>query len=130
MGNNMDLDSDMIGSILSDKKMKLSQEEIEKRERRREKCFDLNRNKKNNLIENSFYIDTNGECVERGNEDLRNLERLMDKYNFANCYKNKDFVGECKNIQKFFFRLTSLPERKNVNIKCICICISIYVYYV
>ncbi|KYO01719.1 hypothetical protein PGSY75_0602600 [Plasmodium gaboni] len=129
MGNSIDLDSDMIAGILSDKKMKLSQEEIEKRERRREKCFDLNRNKKNNLIENSFYIDTNGECVERGNEDLRNLERLMDKYNFASCYKNKDFVGECRNIQKFFFRLTSLPERKNVRSFSVLKCTYAYILY-
>ncbi|CAD2083617.1 conserved Plasmodium protein, unknown function [Plasmodium vinckei brucechwatti] len=127
IGNNIDMDIDLLGMNLNDKKMKLSLEEIEKREKRKERCFDIGKSKKKELGgDNPFHLDISGE---KGSEEYRNLEMLIDKYNYSSCYKNKNFVGECKNIQKFFFRLTSLPETKNVRSFSVLKCTYAYILY-
>ncbi|KEG00264.1 conserved Plasmodium protein, unknown function [Plasmodium vinckei vinckei] len=127
IGNNLDMDIDLLGMNLNDKKMKLSLEEIEKREKRKERCFDIGKSKKKELGgDNAFHLDISGE---KGSEEYRNLEMLIDKYNYSSCYKNKNFVGECKNIQKFFFRLTSLPETKNVRSFSVLKCTYAYILY-
>lgn len=126
IGNNIDMDIDLVGLNLNDKKLKLSLEEIEKREKRKERCFDIGKSKKKELGGgNPFYLDIYGET---GSEEYRNLEILIEKYNYSSCYKNKNFVGECKNIQKFFFRLTSLPEKKNVRIEFCLFVFFLYTY--
>ncbi|CXH79683.1 conserved Plasmodium protein, unknown function [Plasmodium berghei] len=127
IGNNIDMDIDLVGLNLNDKKLKLSLEEIEKREKRKERCFDIGKSKKKELGGgNPFYLDIYGET---GSEEYRNLEILIEKYNYSSCYKNKNFVGECKNIQKFFFRLTSLPEKKNVRSFSVLKCTYAYILY-
>ncbi|KJP88891.1 hypothetical protein AK88_01385 [Plasmodium fragile] len=124
-----DEDNDMeYGISFSDKKKKLSAEEIESRDRRLEKYGDVSKGKKNDQSDNSFYIDYNG-ANDMDNSDYITLEKLLDKYNFASCYKNKNFVGLCKSIQKFFFRLTSLPERKNVRSFSVLKCTYAYVLH-
>ncbi|CAA9989308.1 SAC3/GNAP family-related protein, putative [Plasmodium knowlesi strain H] len=124
-----DEDNDMeYGINFGDKKKKLSAEEIESRDRRLEKYGDLSKGRKNEQWDNSFHIDYNG-SYEMNHTDYNTLERLLDKYNFSSCYKNKNFVGLCKNIQKFFFRLTSLPERKNVRSFSVLKCTYAYVLH-
>ncbi|GAB67518.1 SAC3/GNAP family-related protein [Plasmodium cynomolgi strain B] len=126
---NNDEDNDMeYGLNFSDKKKKLSAEEIESRDRRLEKYGDVSKGKKNEQSDNLFYIDYNG-AHDMDHSDYNTLEKLLDKYNFSSCYKNKNFVGLCKNIQKFFFRLTSLPERKNVRSFSVLKCTYAYVLH-
>ncbi|GAW81994.1 hypothetical protein, conserved [Plasmodium gonderi] len=112
----------------SEKKKKLSAEEIEKRDKRLEKYYDTGKGKKNEQTYNSYYINYNGGS-ERGPDDFNSLEKLLDKYNYSSCYKNKNFVGLCKSIQKFFFRLTSLPERKNVRSFSVLKCTYAYILH-
>ncbi|ANQ09277.1 SAC3/GNAP family-related protein [Plasmodium coatneyi] len=124
-----DEDNDMeYGITFSDKKKKLSAEEIESRDRRLEKYGDVTKGRKNEQLDNSFHIDYNG-SYEMDQSDYNTLEKLLDKYNFSSCYKNKNFVGLCKSIQKFFFRLTSLPERKNVRSFSVIKCTYAYVLH-
>ncbi|CRH01108.1 conserved Plasmodium protein, unknown function [Plasmodium relictum] len=126
--NNKEMNNDLIGSNFVDKKIKLSQQEIERREKRKERFYDISKNKKSELIENSFYIDEDVKDEKENDEDM-NLDKLIEKYNYSSCYKNKNFVGECKNIQKFFFRLTSLPEKKNVRSFSVLKCTYAYILY-
>lgn len=135
MGEEAKEGKDMIHN--SSIKMKLNEEEIANRERRRARFFgdttyqniqpNFNPRKKE-VFENAFYID-DGVTMDYNNCDNMSLDKIIDKFNCAECYRNTNFVGECRSIQKFFFRLTSLPEKKNVRSFAVLKCTYAYILY-
>lgn len=111
-----------------DPQMKQKIEDVQSKEKRKERFFGGMKTEKGDVNDNFFYFDSNAK-VDRENTYGNNLEKLIEMYDDISCYKNKDFVGQCKSIQKFFFRLTSLPEPKNVRSFSVIKCTYAYILY-